>query len=37
VTVKVPLVGGKAETFIAGMVEKLAAKEAELLVAQVQR
>ena len=31
VTVKVPLVGGKAEGFIAGMVEKLAAKEADVL------
>lgn len=29
--VSVPLVGGKAEKFIAGMVEKLAAKEADLL------
>ena len=36
VTVKVPLVGGKAESFIAGMVEKLAAKEADLVVAQVE-
>lgn len=36
VTVKVPLIGGKAESFIAGMVEKLAAKEAELVVAQVE-
>ena len=35
VKVKVPLVGGKAETFIAGMVEKLAAKEAELVIEQV--
>lgn len=33
VKVSVPLVGGKAEAFIAGMVEKLAAKEHELLVA----
>ena len=32
VKVSVPLVGGKAEGFIAGMVEKLAAKEHELLV-----
>ena len=32
VKVAVPLVGGKAEGFIAGMVEKLAAKEHELLV-----
>ena len=31
VKVKVPVVGGKAESFIAGMVEKLAAKEAEVL------
>lgn len=31
VKVKVPLIGGKAETFIAGMVERLAAKEADLL------
>lgn len=31
VTVKVPLVGGKAESFIAEMVQKLAAKEAQLL------
>jgi hypothetical protein len=31
VEVKVPLVGGKAEGFIAGMVTKLAAKEAEVL------
>ena len=31
VTVSVPLVGGKAEKYIAGMVEKLAAKEADLL------
>lgn len=31
VKVSVPLVGGKAEGFIAGMVEKLAAKEHELL------
>ncbi|HVM26543.1 MAG TPA: DUF2505 domain-containing protein [Mycobacteriales bacterium] len=31
VTVKVPLVGGRAESFIAGMVEKLAAKEAAVL------
>ena len=31
VEVKVPLVGGKAEGFIAGMVEKLAAKEADVL------
>ena len=36
VKVKVPVIGGKAETFIAGMVDKLAAKEADLLVAQVQ-
>lgn len=33
VKVSVPVVGGKAESFIAGMVEKLAAKEHELLVA----
>jgi len=32
VKVSVPFVGGKAEGFIAGMVEKLAAKEHELLV-----
>ena len=32
VKVSVPLVGGKAEGFIGGMVEKLAAKEHELLV-----
>ncbi len=32
VKVSVPIVGGKAEGFIAGMVEKLAAKEHELLV-----
>lgn len=32
VKVSVPLIGGKAESFIAGMVEKLAAKEYELLV-----
>lgn len=32
VKVSVPLVGGRAERFIAGMVEKLAAKEHELLV-----
>ena len=31
VSVKVPLIGGKAEGFIAGMVEKLAAKEADVL------
>ena len=31
VEVKVPLVGGKAESFIADMTEKLAAKEAHLL------
>ena len=36
VKVKVPLIGSKAEAFIAGMVEKLAAKEAELVVAQVE-
>ena len=30
-TVKVPLVGGKAESFIASMVEKLGRKEAEVL------
>ncbi len=35
VTVKVPLIGGKAEGFIADMVQKLAAKEADLLVGQV--
>jgi hypothetical protein len=31
VEVKVPLIGGRAEGFIAGMVEKLAAKEADIL------
>jgi hypothetical protein len=31
VEVKVPVVGGKAEGFIAGLVEKLAAKEADVL------
>jgi hypothetical protein len=31
VEVKVPLIGGKAEGFIAGMVEKLAAKEGDVL------
>jgi hypothetical protein len=31
VNVKVPLIGGKAESFIAEMVHKLAAKEADLL------
>lgn len=31
ITVRVPLIGGRAESFIAGMVEKLAAKEAEVL------
>jgi len=31
VKVKVPLIGGKAESFIADMVGKLAAKEADLL------
>jgi hypothetical protein len=31
VRVKVPVIGGKAEGFIAGLVEKLAAKEAEVL------
>lgn len=31
VTVRVPIIGGKAEGFIAGMVERLAAKEAEVL------
>jgi hypothetical protein len=31
VKVKVPVIGGKAEGFIAGMVEKLAAKEADVL------
>ena len=35
VDVKVPLVGGRAESFIAEMVQKLAAKEAELLAEQV--
>lgn len=36
VEVKVPLVGGKAESFIAEMVVKLAAAEAELLAATVR-
>jgi hypothetical protein len=31
VTAKIPLVGGKAESFVAGMVEKLGAKEGEVL------
>lgn len=31
VTVKVPVIGGRAEGFLAGMVEKLAAKEGALL------
>lgn len=31
VEVKVPLIGGKAEGFIAGLVEKLAVKEADVL------
>jgi hypothetical protein len=31
VEVKVPLVGGRAESFIAGMVEKLVGKEADVL------
>ncbi len=31
VSVKVPLVGGKAESYVAGMVEKLAAKEGQVL------
>jgi hypothetical protein len=31
VEVKVPLIGGKAEGFIAGMVEKLATKEGDVL------
>jgi hypothetical protein len=31
VEVRVPLVGGRAETFLAGMVEKLVAKEAGVL------
>jgi hypothetical protein len=31
VKVKVPVIGGKAEGFIAGMVERLAAKEADVL------
>ena len=31
VKVKVPVIGGKAEGFIAGMTEKLAAKEADVL------
>ena len=35
VTVKVPLVGGKAETFIADMTTKLTNKEAVVLVAMV--
>jgi hypothetical protein len=36
VGVKVPLIGGKAEKFIAEMVHKLAAKECELLQARLQ-
>jgi hypothetical protein len=36
VTVKVPLIGGKAEKFIAEMVHKLAAKEADLLQARLR-
>ena len=35
VSVRVPVVGGKAESFIAEMVEKLSQKEAELLTTQV--
>ena len=35
VKVSVPLIGGKAETFIAGMVERLAVKEAEVLEAEL--
>ena len=35
VTVKVPLIGGKAEKFIAEMVTKLAGKEADLLKATI--
>ncbi len=35
VEVGVPLIGGRAERFIAGMVEALAAKEHELLVAEL--
>lgn len=31
VTVRVPLIGGRAESFIAGMVERLAAAEADVL------
>lgn len=34
VSVKIPLVGGKAESFIAEKVQELAAKEAQLLSAQ---
>ena len=37
VRVKVPIVGGKAESFIAEMVEKLAGKEADLLLETVSR
>jgi hypothetical protein len=36
VKVKVPLIGGKAESFIADMVQQLAAKEADLLIGQVE-
>ena len=35
VEVKVPLIGGKAEGFLAGLVERLAAKEADVLRAAV--
>jgi hypothetical protein len=31
IEVKVPLIGGKAETFVVGMFDKLSAKEAEVL------
>jgi len=37
VQVTVPIVGGKAEGFIAAMVEKLAGKEADLLLETVSR
>ena len=35
VTVSIPLVGGRAESFVAEMTEKLMAKEAELMVASL--
>lgn len=36
-TVKVPLLGGKAESFLASMVEKLGGKEAEVLRSELAR